>query len=298
MPLVEKRSVLTGISVGHAMQRQLVRLDLTATVGQGIRMMIRYKTNAVLLTANGSPCGVVSKTDLMGAFYAGLSTETVLGEVMGGQPIACFPDDPVEDALEIMEAAGVQQLYVTGADREAVIGTLGYTEIVGLLYRYCRACERGTAKKREARSGNDPSIRLIVKDVMSRDVRVCLDGDPLFTVIETLSDHHMGAVLIIDGDRRPIGVVSKTDLVIAYHHGVFPETQAREIMNTPVHCVSADAFLPAAIQQMLIGDVQRLFVHGPQSSSDPIAGVLTLHDAARFRSGSCRACTAGRMLAG
>jgi CBS domain-containing protein len=278
------------------MRRQVVSLPSTANIGQGIRLMIRYKTNAVLLTDNNVPCGVVSKTDLLSALYVELPMQTPLGDVMGSQPIACFPDDPLEDALEIMEAAGVHRLYVTGANREEVIGTLAYSEIVGLLYRYCRACERGTAKKRVRLSQTDPSVRLTVKDVMTKDVRACRDNDQLLAVIETLSTHHMGAVLIRDEGRSPVGVISKTDLIIAYHHGASPKAEARKIMSTPVYSVPAEELLSTAIQQMLIRDVQRLFVHRDALNPDLITGVLALSDSARFRSGSCRACTAGRML--
>ena len=296
MPVIETRSVFSGIPVSEAMRRQVVSLPFSADIGQGIRMMIRYKANAVLLTDKSVPFGVVSKTDLMGAFYADFPTETPLGDVMGSQPIACFPDDPLESALEIMEAAGVHRLYVTGANREEVIGTVAYSEIVGLLYRYCRACERGTAKKRMKLSGIDPSARLTVREVMTQDVWSCRDKDRLFTVIETLSTHHMGAVLVKDETQSPVGVISKTDLILAYHHGVSQETESREIMNTPVHSVPAEELLSKAIQQMLINDVQRLFVHHDASNPDLICGVLALSDSARFRSGSCRACTAGRML--
>jgi hypothetical protein len=53
--------------------------------------------------------------------------------------------------------------------------------------------------------------------------------------------------------------------------------------------------LTEALQQMLIQDVQRLFVSDPDAET--VTGVLSLSDAARFRSGSCRACLAGRLLA-
>ncbi len=296
MPVVETPGVFKGIPVGQAMRRQVVRLPRTANVAQGIRMMIRYKVNAVLLTDNGIPLGVVSKTDLLAAYYAEFPTETALGHVMGSQPIACFPDDLVEDALEIMEAAGVHRLYITGANREEVIGIVSYADIVGLLYRYCRACERGTAQKRVKLSGIDPSARLTVKEVMTREVWANRANDQLFTVIEALSSHHMGAILIQDETQSPAGVISKTDLIMAYHRGVSPQAQAREIMSTPVQSVSAEALLSTAIQQMLIRDVQRLFVHRDASSMALITGVLALSDAARFRSGSCRACTAGWIL--
>ena len=298
MPVVETLSVFSGISVSNAMRRQVISLPITANIGQGIRMMIRYKVNAVLLTDNGVPFGVVSKTDILTAYYAELSPETPLGDVMGSQPIACFPDDLIEDALEIMEAAGVHRLYVTGAHRAEVIGTVSYSEIVGLLYRYCRACERGAAKRRVKLSGNNHSARLTVKEVMTKEVWTNKDSDKLFTVIDTLSSHHMGAVLIQDETQASVGVISKTDLIIAYHHGISPNEEAREIMNTPVHSVSAEELLSTAIQQMLLRDVQRLFVHPDASHSDLITGVLALSDSTRFRSGSCRACSAGRILTG
>ena len=98
------------------------------------------------------------------------------------------------------------------------------------------------------------------------------------------------------GAGAAIGVISTSDLILAYHHGVSPDAEAREIMSTPVHAVTVGELLSTAIQQMLVRDVQRLFVYGDASHADQIAGVLALSDAARFRSGSCRACAAGRIL--
>ena len=296
MTVVETTSVFKGIAVSQAMRRQVVSLPVTAEIGQGIRMMTRYRANAVLLTDDGIPYGVASKTDLLSAYYAELPTQTPLGDVAGSQPIACFPDDLVEDALEIMAAAGVHRLYVTGANRDAVIGTVSYSDIVGLLYRYCRACERGTAKKRVKLAAIDPSAYLSVQEVMTPEVQACQESDQLFAVIEMISSHHVSAVLLQDGAQSPVGVISKTDLIMAYHHGLPPQTEAHKIMNTPVHSVSASERLSTALQQMLIRDVQRLFVHRSASSPNLITGVLALSDAARFRSGSCRACTAGRIL--
>ncbi len=296
MTVIAKRSVLSGIPVSAAMRRQVISLPKAAAIGQGIRLMIRYRVHAVLLTDDEIPCGVVSKTDLMGALYAELPTETPLGDVMGSQPIGCFPDDLLEDALEIMIAAGVHRLYVTGANRDDVVGTVGHSDIVGLLYRYCRKCEHGSVQKRIKKSGTDTSTRLRVKDVMTRDVVTNRVSDPLYSVIETLSAQQMSAVLVLDTAQAPVGVISKTDLIIAYHHGIQPGAEARVIMHTPIYSISSETLLAEAIQQMLVRDVQRLFVHDDASASTRISGVLALSDSARFRSGSCRACIAGRIL--
>ena len=296
MPVFETRSLFSGVPVSEAMRRQVISLQGSADIGQGIRWMIRYKTNAVLLKSGPTPSGVVSKTDLMGAFYVGLPIDTPLADVMGSQPIACFPDDSLEDALEIMEAAGVHRLYVTGADRQQVIGAVAYADILGLLYRYCRSCERSTASKRQQHATDGPSMRLLVGEVMKPMVPTCREDDPLSAVIDTLTTRRTGAVLVQDPVPAAVGVISKTDLMMAYLHGNTPETQARRVMNTPIRSVPADELLSAAIQQMLTWDVQRLFVRQSATRPDPVVGVLALSDATRTRSGSCRACTAGRML--
>lgn len=298
MPVVEARGVLRGIPVSEAMRRQVLTLPHTADIGQAIRLMIRHKAHAVLITDDALPFGVVSKTDLMGAMYAQFSVATLLGDVVGSQPIVCFADDPIAGALETMETAGVHRLYVTGTNREEIIGIVAYADIVGLLYRYCRACERGNAKKREKSNPTviDPSAQYTVQEVMTQEVCACRDQDQLVTVIEILAARQVGAVLIQDAARTPVGVISKSDLIVAYLRGVSLERAAGEIMNSPVHCVPAQEKLSQALQEMLIRNVQRLFVQGDARFPNNITGVLALSDAARFRSGSCRACTAGRML--
>jgi predicted transcriptional regulator len=69
---------------------------------------------------------------------------------------------------------------------------------------------------------------------------------------------------------------------------------AADVMSSPVVSSEADTELADAIRQMLLKDVQRLFVHG--QDRDRIIGILSLSDAARIRSGSCRACTSSRLM--
>ena len=92
-----------------------------------------------------------------------------------------------------------------------------------------------------------------------------------------------------------MGVVSKSDLIVAYKHGVSVDVEAGSVMSTPVKSCPGEAKLSDAIQQMLLKDVQRIFVH--ETNPAQIIGVLSLSDAARFRSGSCRACTSSRFIA-
>jgi CBS domain-containing protein len=230
----------------------------------------------------------------MGAYYAGLSLDLPLESIMVGPPLYCHPNDPLEKSLESMNSGGIHRLYVTCDDGKSIGGVLAYPDIVGLLYRLCRKCKRNLTfrKKDETPDSGEEHIR--AKEIMSVSVKAHGTHETLFDIMETLSAYRFGAVLIRNSQKMPVGVVSKTDLIIAYRHGVSGDMPAETIMNSPVRTCRDHDLLVKIIQQMIISDVHRLFVHTEDSSD--IVGVVSLTDAALARSGSCRACIASRFL--
>jgi len=294
MPVVNKRGVLSGITVEKVMRRQLIRLSRNASVDHCINRMVKFKINSVLVTDDRQqPMGIVSKTDIVSAFYAGFPVETAIEHIMVGPLLQCFPDDELENAMDVMQTNHVHRLYVRGADTGEVVGVLAYPDVVGLLYRHCRACSRGirVARRKGDEAGRQ---RLRVKEVMTDEVTANGETDPLASVIESLTAHRLGAVLIRNRQGKPVGVVSKSDLILAYKHRLELDNKAGLVMNSPVHSCDKEAELTDAIQQMLLLDVQRIFVHS--ELTDRIVGVVSLSDAARFRAGSCRACISSRMM--
>ncbi len=295
MAVIIKRHVLTGIRVKEAMRRQVVRLGGNTSLEHCIRHAIKYKVNAILVTdPNDRGMGVVSKTDLMSAYYAGLPLDLSIDSIMVGPPVYCHPDDPLEKALESMQAGGIHRLYVTGDGGETIKGVLAYPDIVGLLYRLCRKCRRNLTVKQKKNPGDSLAEHIRAREVMSLSVKSHFEHDCLFDIMETLSEYRFGAVLIVDSGKSPVGVVSKTDLIVAFRHGIPADTPAKTIMNTPVRTCRENDFLADVIRRMIFSEVHRLFVQSPHGSDT--TGVISLTDAALVRSGSCRACTASRFL--
>jgi CBS domain-containing protein len=292
MPILEKRKTLGGLLVKEAMRRQVICLPQSASIDNGINALIKYKINAFLTkNENDLPVGVVSKTDIMGAYYAGLPLETPLDNIMSSPPLFCGPDNSLESALDTMRSKGIYRLYVTGESPDAVLGALAYPDIVGMLYRYCHTCDYSVLKQKKQAHKNIP--RYQVKEVMTSSVKTCSEDDSLFQVMEELSMYRFGAILITDGNNVPCGVVSKTDLALSYKHGVDSQIPAKNIMTSPVRSCEENVLLEEAIQKMIFTDVHRLFVH--QDNPKNIVGVLSLSDAARVRSGSCHACISSRI---
>src|SRR5512147_1112362 len=94
MTIVAKQTVLKGLTVKDAMRRQILQLPKHTPLDTAINRLIKYKTSALLALDDGqSPVGVVSKTDLMGAYYASLPLESPLDAVMSSPPLFCSEHD-------------------------------------------------------------------------------------------------------------------------------------------------------------------------------------------------------------
>ena len=64
-----RTNTLHTLSVSRAMRRQIVCLQQDKTIGHGINIIIKHKVNALLVVnERQDPVGVVSKTDIMGAY--------------------------------------------------------------------------------------------------------------------------------------------------------------------------------------------------------------------------------------
>ena len=139
----------------------------------------------------------------------------------------------------------------------------------------------------------DSIKRFFVKEIMTNEVKSVFSDESLLRVMEELSVYRFGAILVKNRENNPCGVVSKTDLALAYKHGIDLEAPAETVMSSPVQSCGADELLEDAIRKMIFSDLHRLFVY--QSKAIQPVGVISLSDAARIRSGSCHACVSSRI---
>jgi CBS domain-containing protein len=294
MSIIERKSALSGLRVGEAMRRLICFLSKDATIQHAIRHTIKYKLNAVLIhDHNKEGVGVVSKTNIIGAYYAGLPITAPLDAIMVAPPLLCHVNDCLDSALDLMRSARVQRLFVVGEEPRKVVGVLAYADILGMLYKYCHKCERSTLRQIEAPFSIKLADHFKVCELMNAAFQVHGEHDNLMQVMESMSINRSRTVLIRDEEGLPRGVVTTTDLILAYMHGIPFHAAAQSVMSTPARSCDYDEPLLAAIRRMIYYDLDSLYVHKDGPSN--IVGVVTLADVARVRSGSCRACMISRI---
>jgi CBS domain-containing protein len=293
MRVSDRQSVMKDLTVREAMRRLIINLAAEASLEQAISYAIKYKVNAILITdANREALGVVTKTDLMGAYYAGLPLNTPAASIMVGPPLFCHLDDSLDAALDRMRTHKIHRLYVRDEAPHQAVGVLAYPDIVGLLYRYCHQCEKNL-RRHQGGSEHLLADRVQLREVMTPGVFSRGANDSLVQVMEGLAAHKFGALLVTGAEGEPVGVISKTDLIVAYKHRIPPDAPAQTVMTGKVAACDYHDILVNALRRMIFSDVSRLFVY--RESPRHIVGVISLSDAARFRSGTCRACVSSRI---
>jgi CBS domain-containing protein len=289
MRVNSRQNVMKDLTVREAMRRLIINLAAEATLEEAIRYAIKYKVNAILITGpDQEAVGVVTKTDLMGAYYAGLPLTTPAASIMVGPPLFCHLDA----ALDRMRTHKIHRLYVREASAPQAVGVLAYPDIVGLLYRYCHQCDKNL-RRQTGDSEHLPADQVHLREVMTPGVFALGVNASLLQVMEALAAHKFGALLITGEDGAPAGVISKTDLIVAYKHRIPPEAPAKTVMTGRVQACDGNDILVNALRRMIFADVSCLFVY--RESPWHIVGVFSLSDATRFRSGTCRACVSSRI---
>ena len=114
------------------------------------------------------------------------------------------------------------------------------------------------------------------RDFYRTDVATVREDATLREIADIMAHHAVGSVVVIDADRRPIGMLTDRDLavrVVAQGRDC-EDPRASEIMSKPLHTASAEEPLESVSERMRIAGVRRL----PVVRDDELVGLVALDD--------------------
>ena len=119
-----------------------------------------------------------------------------------------------------------------------------------------------------------------VAELMTKDVCTCSPDDTLSRAAQLMWEHDCGAVPVVDGEGRTVGIVTDRDICMAAY------TQGKALSEIPVTVAAArrlvsvrpDAGVDVAEATMQSEQVRRVLV---VDENEKLAGVLSVGDLAR-----------------
>src|SRR5512143_585336 len=107
----------------------------------------------------------------------------------------------------------------------------------------------------------------LVRDLMHRGLITCHQNAALGQVAVLLTQHHVHALVVVDRDNRPVGIMSDYDLLAGEWLGADNDSLATmrklcagDLMSYPILSIEADAPLNEAAKLLVEKDVNRLLV--------------------------------------
>lgn len=116
---------------------------------------------------------------------------------------------------------------------------------------------------------------VIVRDVMSKDVKVVRPDTSMKEVVATMNKFSIGSVIVVQGGR-PVGIITERDILSRQVEPCLaPETlTARHVMTSPVVTINENASIEEAARLMAKKKAKRL----PVMSDGKLVGIITYTD--------------------
>ncbi len=123
------------------------------------------------------------------------------------------------------------------------------------------------------------TIALVLKSKPNRILAVRPD-QTVYEAIQKMAEHDIGALLVLDDNRRLVGIVSERDYarkgVLMGH--LSKETLVHQIMTSPVIYVTPQRTVDECMGIM----TQHDFRHLPVMQDDAVCGVISISDLVRW----------------
>ena len=150
--------------------------------------------------------------------------------------------------------------------------------------RHARQLGRKVLGLLERWSSEEESLGGDVASVMTRAVVSCSGNDTLHRAAQIMWDRDCGAVPVVDGEGRAVGVVTDRDLCMAAYTRGRPLSgiSVSSLLSGKLHTCVPSTSLDEAIARMRFERVRRLVVVDPRDQR--LVGMLSLADLARHLS--------------
>jgi CBS domain-containing protein len=266
--------------VADVMTREVVSVHADTPIGEVVRMLIERDFRSVpVVDADERLVGIITNRDLVerGGLTARLELLAVLGgaalerelaasgargriaaDVMTQEVTFVGPDESLERAAHLMAEHRIKRLPVVDQARQ-LLGILSRVDVL-----------RTMGEDYHAPSGeqhSEPAAVHVVGDLMRRDVTSVAADATLGEVLDAVTSTRLNRAVVVDAERRVIGVVTDADLLArldpAAQTGLLGalmgrgrghvdlEATARDVMHAPALTVTADTPVGSAAQQML-----------------------------------------------
>jgi len=247
--------------ISELMSSNVATVPLSTSLEQCAIVMETRRISSLVITDAGSPVGILTERDMLGALSGELPTSTAVEQVMGKPLVTVRSDVSYANAVRLFGQHKIRHLVVLN-QHEQLVGIVSETDL----------CRKGGIAELVAQSA--------ISGVMDQNPVLLSHDTSLAAAAMWMVRGRQSSVFVVV-DARPVGIITERDLVKQYRQGN-GASRVDEIMSSPVATVTADQSLLEAVEQMKSLTIRHLAVVDKQgeivaqlSENDVLKGVAT-----------------------
>ncbi|HTT70267.1 MAG TPA: DUF190 domain-containing protein [Anaeromyxobacteraceae bacterium] len=220
------RELSHGMTAADVMSRDVTRVPRDAPIREVVEAVLGKLYRAVPVVEGGAPIGIITNTDLVTRGGLGVRLDLlrnldkpelramldelsrsnkVAADVMTPSPATVHLDTPLPDVASVMSRRHLKRLPVIN-DQGALVGMVSRLDLL-------RTAAGGVAGRAPAPhdlgfAGDTP-----ISKVMRRDVPLVHPDTPLPEVLQAVVATRLNRALVVDADRRVVGLVTDAELL-------------------------------------------------------------------------------------
>ena len=127
-------------------------------------------------------------------------------------------------------------------------------------------------------------------EIMSKPVLTCTPETSVSEAARRMAERNVGSIVVVDGDGRPVGILTERDMVRIVAQGLAPETPVEKVMTRGLVTASPDAPASRLLCTMLEKGIRHIPVVDGEGR---LLGIVSLRDLVRAEAAREQLCGGG-----
>ena len=195
--------------------------------------------------------------------------------------ISIPPSKSIKDTAKVMMEHEFRRLPITDPGSGKVLGIVTVMDILD----FFGGGSKFNIIEKKYEDNFLAAINEPVREIMTRDVVSLSKKASIGETIETMLSNQLGAIPLVDGDDKLVGIVTERDIALSLA-GVASRETAQDYMSTKVLTTTPGTPLESACKIMVRNGLRRIPVVGGEAdiskAAKKLLGIITSTDIIRF----------------
>jgi CBS domain-containing protein len=197
----ERRLSDSHVHVSAAYTKDIINIDKERNISTAASLILDRGISSLAVSENGNIIGIITKTDLIKSL---LNSKIPVKNYMSKPVISLSVGSTLLRARRLMLDKKIKRIFITLEGR--LVGTLTESDIAKALGLF--------RKMAKGRQWDEKLKRILVEDVMNKDVIIIKDNSMLSDAVKIMLKKNISGLPVMKNGKL-VGIITKTDLVRA-----------------------------------------------------------------------------------